>query len=210
MSLFSKFLVAIVAAVIVYCLFPRDPSLARFSPETVADHELKVWRAIRNANGIKAAGNLYSIYDWQYRFNPVRALVLSRQMTSSIMGILKAPDEADQERYIPDLVEFYVTIRRDTGSEFDAATLGRKEFSIWAYVSSNAPQEVLTKSIAELWSQIYGVPVSSLEEPAKQRALALETAFGTSNPGEKEWAAAGELLSASWKGLRAVVPPPAK
>lgn len=205
MSPFVKGIVFIVLAVVVYALWPRTPALNKPAPEKIAAQETKAWRALADGQGMAALYRYYLIYDLQYGFSPVRALSLAQQRTGAVGKILKAADEADMENNTRPLTEFYVIVKRDTGAEFDAATLARMDAAVWSSVASKAWGEGLAKQNAALFADLHGLTELQTAATGKLRAQAFEKAFSGS-PSAGDWSSVRSLLQQSYEALKSAAP----
>jgi len=208
MSLFSKFLLAIVVIVFAYALWPRDGSLHRWNPKSIADAEAAAWEDIRTGNMLKSSWNFYRVYDFDYRVSPVTALTMARENASAINSILRSTDPIDQEAKIPVFVEVATRLRGDVAQEFDPAVVGRSEYAVWVGVSDDADIDALTRLVASQMSALFGKPMSALEKAAGLRARALHAAF---SPPENavSWDKVQADLVGSWDELLKIVAPAA-
>lgn len=207
MSLFSKILLSIIALIVVYTLWPRDASLDQWNPQDMAENEVTAWKALRQGNTMKTAWNFYRIYDFEYRVSPVTALNMAQTKASAINSLLRFPDPADQERMIPRFVEINTRLRGEVAQEFDPATAGRSEYSVWVAVSENNPVEALANFTKAHLASLYNQPPSSVQKAADLRAQALHEAF--SAPFETvDWEKATSDLTNSWSALHSIVASP--
>lgn len=205
MSLFSKTLVVLLLAVVVYSIWPRYPSLSKFDPVSVADRELTAWAAIRKGNGIKAWGNYFWIYDREFQISPIRALTMSREYTSAVGGILRAADDLDKESYVPRLVEVYVALQRETGMDIDGPGVGRAAFLVWLATSQHADAETIENAVSQYLTALFRVSAATVKPAAALRANALRAAFPAGDA-PLEDARVRAMLQEYWKEILRIAP----
>jgi hypothetical protein len=201
MSLFTKGIVFIILVIVIYALWPRQPSLNKFNPEKLAEVETKAWQALVQGRRLSALAQYYLIYDLQYGFSPMRAFYLAQNRTGAVGKILRAADVADMEDNLPAMTEFYVIVKRDTSSPFDAATTARLDARVWTSVAQKSWGEPFINEIASLLGELHGVSTKQVTVAAKLRARALEKAFSGA-PSAGDWNSVRSSLQQSYEALK--------
>lgn len=200
MSPFSKFLLFLVVAVLVYVLWPRTPDLARVDPAAAARHEAAAWRALKDGQLLRASKEYYLLFDRDYGFSPVRAFTLAQQATHNQRNVLSSSDPLLQETSIQRFIEHYAIFKRDLGSELDAATAGRNHFNSWAMVEAQNFTETLQTELGRLYGGLYGVAPESIGGAVKERVEALRQAF-SKGEAAVDWKEVEARLRAFYEGL---------
>jgi hypothetical protein len=108
------------------------------------------------------------------------------------------------------LIKFYTAIRKMSDIPFDVERVARLELEWWIIHrqrENHAPGD-LPRSLAELQSALYGLPVDRFMEHANARAEAMTIRDTKAEQGgvtDDDWARIDQLLHTSWKSLIEVV-----
>lgn len=205
MSLFSKILLGLVGLVVVYALWPRSPAIHHIKPAPAAAQETKAWQAIHDRNYLKTAFRYYLLYDLEFGISPVQAWNMARANSSAISKVLFTKDVAEQESKIPEFIEIYTILQRETGAAISSADVGRAAYGIWVRMADGATEEQLRDAIISYWGLLFLQPALDLRKPATLRAQAMLLAFGGQRA-EPDWEKVQGLLSESWSELIANFP----
>ena len=209
MSLFSKIIVALIAVVAAYTLWPRSPSLAGFDPMKAAAQEAAAWEALRSENHLATILAFYKFYDSTFRTSPIQSLNMARLQTNAISGVLQGADPAEQDKWIPKFIESYVILQRESKGLFDSSSVGRREQVLWAFLAEKAPLASITRESASFLTGLYSLPGDALGKSAEMRAAAMHSAF--SKPLEEtNWEKVQADLTAAWELLAKAQTPPAE
>ncbi len=122
----------------------------------------------------------------------------------------RGKQRSDYEKALPDLVNFYSTIRQMSDIPFDVDRTARLELEWWIIHrqrAQHAPGD-LEKALSELQAEIYRVPVDRLMEHGRLRAEAMtirDTRAEAGGVTDEDWNRINELLRQSWRSLAAAV-----
>ncbi|MFV0336656.1 MAG: hypothetical protein ACK5LK_00215 [Chthoniobacterales bacterium] len=205
MSFINRLLLLVIIILAVYVLWPRNPNLAKFNPQSAAKLEAAAWVAASKADAFGSAKSFYLLYDRQFGISPISSVMLAQGASRTLLLIRRGADEADQEKAIPVLVEFYTRLKNELEADWDPASLARKDFSIWLSVANGGGAEDVAGQIVNLWIALYGQSAGSLNAAAKERAEAMIASAAVIPDGTGDLSATQSLLDASWAKVKTFV-----
>jgi hypothetical protein len=204
----------IVAALIVWVgidLYgPRTSHLRDFDPDEVARLETAMWRSYYDKQQVRLFNQLAELLRKQYNMPLVRSNRVAYQAAKAAFIFKDGKQRSDYEKALPNLVDFYGSVREVSDTPFDVNRAARLELEWWIIHRERAkhPEGDLDRALAELQAEIYHVPVEKLMEHARLRAEAMrirDTKAETGGVTEADWAKIGELLRGSWRSLAQAV-----
>jgi hypothetical protein len=203
--------ITLLAVWIVYDLYaPRTAHLRQFDADEVARLETAMWRSYYDKKELKLFRELAEMLRTQYNMPLIRSNRVAFYAAKAAFVFKKGKQRSDYEQALPDLVKFYQAIREMSDQPFDVDRVARLELEWWIIHRERAryaPGD-LDRSLAELQSAIYGVPVERLLEHGRLRAEAMairDTKAEAGGVSESDWARIHQLLQASWQSLKTAV-----
>jgi hypothetical protein len=115
-------------------------------------------------------------------------------------------NRAEYERALPDLQNFYTSIRAVSDTPFDVDQAARLELEWWIIHRERAQHDPadLDRALADLQAEIFHVPADRLIEHAHLRAEAMRIRDEKAANGgvtDEDWRKIEELLRGSWSSL---------
>jgi hypothetical protein len=204
-------LVALVAAWVLYDLYaPRRTAVRSFDADAVARLETEMWRSYYARERVKLFRQLSELLRTQYNLPLWRSNSVAYQAAQAAFVFKDGRSRADYEKALPNLINFYKSIREVSDVEFDVERAARLELEWWIIHRErrrHAPGD-LERALAELPAELYDVPAEKLSEHARLRAEAMKIRDERAEAGgvtAADWRRIDELLHASWRSLRAAV-----
>ena len=204
----------IVAALIVWVAIdlygPRTSHLRDFDPDEVARLETAMWRSYYDKQQVRLFNQLAELLRKQYNMPLVRSNRVAYQAAKAAFIFKDGRQRSDYEKALPNLVDFYGSVREVSDTPFDVNRAARLELEWWIIHRERAKHAEgdLDRALAELQAEIYHVPVEKLMEHARLRAEAMRIRDTKAEIGavtEADWATIGELLRRSWRSLSQAV-----
>jgi hypothetical protein len=204
----------IVAALIVWVAIdlygPRTSHLRDLDPDEVARLETAMWRSYYDKQQVRLFNQLAELLRKQYNMPLVRSNRVAYQAAKAAFIFKDGRQRSDYEKALPNLVDFYGSVREVSDTPFDVNRAARLELEWWIIHRERAKHAEgdLDRALAELQAEIYHVPVEKLMEHARLRAEAMrirDTKAETGGVMEADWARIGELLRQSWRSLSRAV-----
>jgi hypothetical protein len=210
---YSAILIIALLAWAAYDLFaPRRTSLREFDADEVARLETAMWRSYYSRQRVKLFRELSELLRTQYRLPLLRSNAVAYRAAKAAFVFKDGRGRADYERALPDLVNFYQSIRAVSDTDFDVERAARLELEWWIVHRErhrHAPGD-LDRALADLQAELFRVPAERLAEHARLRAEAMEIRDTKAEQGgvnEEDWRRIDELLRQSWRSLHAAVNP---
>jgi hypothetical protein len=207
-------LIILLAAWVAYDLYaPRRTSLRQFDPEEVARLDTAMWRSYYSRERAQLFRQLAELLRTQYRLPLWRSNAVALRAARAAFVFKDGHSRAEYERALPDLRDFYQSIREVSDTDFDTERAARLELEWWIVHRerrTHAPGD-LERALAGLAAELYRVPAASLSEHARLRAEAMEIRDTKADQGgvnEEDWRRIDELLHQSWRSLHAAVNSP--
>ena len=204
-------LLAALAAWVAFDLYaPRRTSLRRFDPDEVARLETAMWRSYYSRERLRLFRQLAELMRTQYRMPFWRSNAVAYRAAKSAFVFKDGRSRTDYERALPDLRDFYRSVRDISDTDFDVERAARLELEWWIVHRErkrHAPGD-LERALADLAAELYRVPPASLEEHARLRAAAMLIRDTTAEHGattEQDWQRIDQLLRQSWRSLHQAV-----
>lgn len=204
-------LVLVLLAWAAYDLYaPRRTSMREFDADEVARLETTMWRSYYSRQRVKLFRELAELLRTQYRLPPLRSNAVAYRAAKAAFVFKDGRSRTDYERALPDLVSFYRSLRDVSDIDFDVDRAARLELEWWIIHRERKRHaaEDLPRALAELASELYGVPAERLQEHAALRAEAMTIRDDKAEQGgvtEDDWRRIDELLHRSWQSLHRAV-----
>ena len=203
-------IVLIVCAVLYDLFFPRTTQMREFDPDEVARLETAMWRSYYEKQRLKLFNQLAELLRTQYRMSTLRSNQVAYYGANAAFVFKQGQQRSDYEKALPDLIKFYVAVRKMSDIPFDVDRAARLELEWWIIHrqrAQHAPGD-LDKALAELQAEIYHVPVDRLMAHGRLRAEAMtirDTKAENGGVTEADWARINDLLKESWRSLAKAV-----
>ena len=204
----------IVAGLVVWVGFdlygPRTAHMRDFDPDEVARLETAMWRSYYDKQQVRLFNQLAELLRKQYNMPLVRSNRVAYSAAKAAFVFKDGKQRSDYEKALPDLVDFYTSVRAVSDTPFDVNKAARLELEWWIIHRERAkhPPGDLDRALAELQAELYHVPVEKLMEHARLRAEAMRIRDTKAEAGgvtEEDWAKIGEVLRGSWRSLSQAV-----
>jgi hypothetical protein len=204
-------LIILLAAWVAYDLnASRRTSLREFDADEVARLETDMWRSYYGRERLRLFGQLAELLRTQYRMPFWRSNAVAYQAARAAFVFKDSRARADYERALPNLVNFYESIRAVSDTDFDAGRAARLELEWWIVHRErrrHAPGD-LDRALADLAAELYRVPAERLAEHARLRAEAMlirDTKAEQGGVTADDWRRIDQLLRQSWRSLHHAV-----
>lgn len=178
----TKIFLFLVAAFVVYLVWPRTPNLRAFNPAEIAQLKLQAWKAQHSGGTAAATLARFQIYSAQFHFSPITALQLAR-IDGEVFGSLQKnrgenSSFADENRVLSLLGQKYSMIKQSTRIELDTDALAREELLWRTKVLDGAPPSEVAEPIARIMAALYGGQAKDFKVVALDLAGAQAATFG--------------------------------
>src|SRR5207249_7820067 len=189
---------------------PRTAHMREFDPDEVARLETAMWRSYYDKQRLRLFNELSELLRTQYHMPLIRSNSTAYYAANAAFVFKQGKQRADYEKALPDLLNFYIEIRKLSDIPFDVDRAARLELEWWIIHrqrAQHAPGD-LDKALAELQAEIYQVPIERVMEHGRLRAEAMtirDTKAEHSGVTEADWARINELLKESWRSLAKAV-----
>ncbi len=210
---YSAVLIIVLLAWAAFDLYaPRRTTMRDFDADEVARLETAMWRSYYSRQRVKLFRELAGLLRTQYRLPFLRSNAVAYRATRAAFVFKEGRSRADYERALPDLVNFYASVRAVSDTDFDVGRAARLELEWWVVHRErrrHAPGD-LERALADLQAELFRVPPGRLAEHARLRAEAMEIRDTRADAGgvnEEDWRRIDELLHGSWRSLHAAVNP---
>ena len=193
----------LIVALIVWVGFdlygPRTSHLRDFDPDEVARLETAMWRSYYEKQQVRLFNQLAELLRKQYNMPLVRSNRVAYHAAKAAFIFKDGKQRSDYERALPNLVDFYRSVRDVSDTPFDVNRAARLELEWWIIHRERAKhaEEDLDRALAELQAEIYHVPVERVMDHARLRAEAMRIRDAKAEAGgvtEADWARIGDLL----------------
>jgi hypothetical protein len=202
---------AVAVGYVAYDLYgPRRSDLRSFDPDEVARLETAMWRSYYSRERAKLFFEMAELLRTQYHLPLVRSNVVAYEAARAAFVFKDGHNRGEYERALPNLVDYYTSLRRVSVSPFDVDEAARLELEWWIVhrERKSHPPGDLADALAVLPAAIYRVPADTLAEHARLRAEAMTIRDTKAEEGgvtEEDWARIDELLHRSWRSLHDAV-----
>ena len=203
-------IVAVIGAALVWIAVdlyaPRSTKMRSFDPNEVARLETAMWRSYYDRQRLRLFKEMAELLRTQYNMPFWRSNRVAYEAAHAAFVFKDGRNRADYEQALPDLRNYYASLRELSDIPFDVERAARLELEWWIVHrerAQHAPGD-LQRALAESAAEVYRVPVERLMEHARLRAEAMTIRDKKAEAGgvtEEDWARIGELLRASWQSL---------
>ena len=189
---------------------PRTSHLRDFDADEVARLETAMWRSYYNKQELRLFNQLAELLRSQYSMPLIRSNRVAYHAAKAAFVFKKGKQRSDYEKALPDLVDFYTSLRAVSDIPFDVNRAARLELEWWIVHRERAKHAEgdLARALAELQAELYHVPVERLMEHGRLRADAMtirDTKAEAGGVSEEDWKKIDELLRSSWRSPSAAV-----
>lgn len=191
----KRLLLLLVLAVLVYCFWPRKPSLATFSPTTMAELQLSAAKQAASKNWVACGVTNFRIFESQYHFPPVAAIKAAIDQTRAVAVFRSSADAADKEAAAAPLTETYSAIKSQTGATFDPKAAASQQIQVWSLLEANSSEEA-ARVLASQLALVHGGDAKKYLVPATNFVAAATSAKSAA------WPAAQTSLQKAWTGIQ--------
>ena len=189
---------------------PRTAHLREFDPDEVARLETAMWRSYYDKERVQLFLELSELLRTQYDMPLVRSNKVAYYAANAAFVFKEGKQRADYEKALPELINFYQSLRTMSDIPFNVDRAARLELEWWIIHRERAKHSPgdLEQALAELQSEIYQIPIERLREHGRLRAQAMtirDTKADSDGVTEADWAQIDELLHQSWRSLATAV-----
>ena len=189
---------------------PRTSHLQDFDADEVARLETAMWRSYYEKQQVRLFNQLAELLRSQYNMPLIRSNRVAYHAAKAAFVFKKGKQRSDYEKALPDLVDFYTSVRAVSDTPFDVNRAARLELEWWIIHRERArhAEDDLARALADLQAELYHVPAERLIEHGRLRADAMrirDTKAEAGGVSEEDWKKIDELLRGSWRSLSAVV-----
>ena len=185
---------------------PRQSDLREFNSAAVARLETNMWRSYYDRQQVRMFFQLANLLRTQYRVPFLRSNLIAFEGAKAAVVFKDGKQRSDYDRALPDLIRYYDAIRRMSSTSFDVNDVAKLELEWWIVhrERNTYGRDALDRSLAELQSAIYSLPIDRFMEHGRLRAEAMllrDTKLETGGVSESDWATIYDLLRQSWSEL---------
>ena len=189
---------------------PRQTKLREFDASEVARLETAMWRSYYSRQRAKLFLELTETLRTQYRLPFWRSNTVAFRAAKAAFVFKDGHNRAEYDRALPDLENFYTSIRAVSDTPFSVERAAKLELEWWIIHRERAQHATgdLDRALAELQAEIFQLPADRLMEHARLRAEAMKIRDDKAAAGgvtEDDWRRIEELLRGSWSSLRSAV-----
>ena len=143
--------------------------------DEVARLETAMWRSYYEKQQVRLFNQLAELLRKQYNMPLVRSNRVAYHAAKAAFIFKDGKQRSDYERALPNLVDFYRSVRDVSDTPFDVNRAARLELEWWIIHRERAKhfEEDLDRALAELQAEIYHVPVEKVMDHARLRAEAM-------------------------------------
>jgi hypothetical protein len=180
----TKVLLLIVAAFLVYVIWPRTPNLKGFDPNEMAKLTVDDWIARKDGKNFASMVARYKIYSSQFNLSPLTAYRMAQNDVAgtnalrSLKGIDTAGGEnadtvaAIESKATTALTEKFAMMKVPATEGGGADALAREEVARFSLVLKGAPSEEIAGPIARIYAAEYGGTPEDFAEVASNLGYA--------------------------------------
>jgi hypothetical protein len=203
-------IVLLIGGVVFDLYYPRTSKMREFDPDEVARLETAMWRSYYEKQQVRLFNQLTELLRTQYHMTLVRSNQVAYYAANAAFVFKQGSERKDYEKALPDLIRFYIEVRKLSDIPFDADRVARLELEWWIIHRQRVKHKPgdLEKALAELQAEIYRVPLERMLEHGRLRAEAMtirDTKAEAGGVSEEDWARINELLKESWRSLAKAV-----
>ena len=201
-------LVILIAAIwLAYDLFAtHHGDLRAFNAQEVGRLETEMWRSYYANDQLSLFNQAARTLREQYGTPVARSYVIALQAARAAFTFKGGHSRSEYERALPQIESFYKSIRESSNIAFDPNRAAKLELEWWIIhrERDKYARADLDRSLAELQSALYNMPVEKFAEHGRLRAEAMlvrDDKWAAGGVSESDWAEINELLRQSWRGL---------
>lgn len=200
-----RLLVLILIIIVVYCLWPRKPSLTAFSPQDMGARLSSIWTDTKQRKSLDMFYQEYLRHDLDYKLPPVDCLQMSWNLVQARSMLAKSSDPTVQENAQGLLREYFLRLRSQLKATFEPEKAAVLEV-LWLTEARDAvAQKNLVNCQAELLALLYGGSAETFQGVAKDIYAARELAESAAD--ETARAEARNAAVKACEELKAIVAP---
>jgi hypothetical protein len=189
---------------------PHRSSLVDFDGHKVGRLETEMWLSYYGHQPARLYLQLVELLRSQYHLPFWRACLAAYHAAHAAVVFQRGHDTAEYDKALPDLVDYYTTIRRSSDIAFSGESAARLELTWWIVHRERArhPAGDLEQSLATLQAAIYRRPENLFRDHAQARAAAMSLRDAAAEQGgvtEQQWNQIASLLDHSWVSLQKAV-----
>ena len=214
LSKLALVLLVIVAALGVWIAFdllaPHKVNVRDFDADEIARLDTAMWRSYYSRQRFQMFSELTEVLEKQYRLRFWRRQLAAFYAAKSAFVFKDGKSRADYEKALPDLENFYASIRDISTTDFDVKRAAQLELEWWIVHRERArfQEGDLAKALADAAGALYNEPPEKFLEYGRLRAEAMKIRDTRAEAGylrEEDWQKIDELLHESWRSLHSAV-----
>lgn len=166
-----RLLVFLLVIVVVYCLWPRHPSLSNFDPKNLGPRLALIWQDSQAGKFGGVFWQEYLRHDLDYKFPPVDAMQMAWNLVQARETLAKATKASEQEKAQAFLREYYLRMRGLLKADFNPE--GAAVFHVtWLTEADPAAENAAVDAQAGLLAELYGGAKEKYLKAAKEMFVA--------------------------------------
>lgn len=199
----------IILAIALWFFLPRPVKPLDFDPDVMARLETEMWRNYYDRNYPQLTIKLWETTRTQFGGSPFSALQIAYHASEAARIFQPSRNRKEAEAALPALQRYYEIIRKQSGGNFDPATVALLELDWWQLRREHAPREKIIEVIAELYGQLNGKPAAVMMDAARYRVEAMSYRDARRRTGltTEEWNTVEQILRHSYHNLKEAVKP---
>jgi hypothetical protein len=197
---------AVVAAAVLYAVWPRRPDLRDFEPAVVARLETEMWRAYYGERNVDLARALYRLSRREYGFSPLDSVLLAFHAGRAATRFRPTRSRGEAEVALPELERYFHVVARGTVAELDVAAAAREELDWWQQRREDRTWQEYAQPVARVTALLYAVPIDRVREFALARCEAMDDRDRHGDGiTEADWQRIEATLRRAWTSLHDAV-----
>ncbi len=193
----KRILVLLLLAAVVYCFWPRTPSLLAYAPARMAELQREAERKASSKNWFGHGFTEFQIFLNQYHFPPVAAVKVAIDQSRAVSVFRTGADPTDKETAVKPLTLAYAEIKRQTAGSFDPAAVATQQVRVWSLLEEKNFAEA-AKVLAGQLAAVHGGAAANYLPVARDF---VDAATAAQNGKSAE---ANTAMAKAWSGLQKV------
>ncbi len=184
----TKIFLLIVAAFVVYLIWPRTPNLKGFDPAELAKLQVEAWHAEKDGKGMASLIALYKIYTAQFHFSPLAAFRMAQSQKAALAEMKRlqsAGENADESKALEAFTEKYSLMKRQASEQTDPDALAREEYAVYSLALGGAPTNEVAEPVSRIMAARYGGAAQDFMDAAMNIAQAQVMVWAAQSQGDE-------------------------
>jgi hypothetical protein len=163
----TKIVLIFILGFAAFLLWPRNPSMMKFDPESLAAAKITAWQGEAGESRWSHGFNVFNLYFKEHGFSAISSLRIAWHQTQGEALLMTTHEMEELDRMVfPVFAEKHAIIRRDTASDFDDRAAAWQEVLWRSKEIHRKPVHEVVDALASQLAQLHG------KEPAEMAPVA--------------------------------------